>query len=208
MKPLKLPRMKARPDATRPYEEIIRAIVVQAAVDYIKAWRMKQTTADIATANQKIAYSGRRKACRNKIRRSIFMRTVKLYSNPAVNLVGIDMYTHTSDDYEEILRSAIEGEIIDLNEFAEDLNDEPFYGKIQEIKMTVERYQKHVYAVAVCTVSDNWNDADDTPMLKWFMNIEYQYGWGAEFNGKTLHTFKRPETFEMTAPNGERFMHT
>ena len=54
MKPLKLPRMKARPDATRPYEEIIRAIVVQAAVDYIKACRMKQTTADIATANQKI----------------------------------------------------------------------------------------------------------------------------------------------------------
>ena len=54
MNPPKLPRMKARPDATRPYEEIIRAIVVQAAVDYIKAWRMKQTTADIATASQKI----------------------------------------------------------------------------------------------------------------------------------------------------------
>ena len=136
------------------------------------------------------------------------MRTVKLYSNPAINLVGIDMYTHTADDYEEILRSAIEGETIDLNEFAEDLNAEPFYGKIQEIRMTVERYQNHVYAVAFCTVSDDWNDADDTPMLKWFMNIEYQYGWGSQFDGKTLHTFKRPETFEMTAPNGERFMHT
>lgn len=71
------------------------------------------------------------------------MRTIRLYSNPAVNLVGIDMYTHTADDYEEILRSAIEGEPIDLNEFAEDLKAEPFYSKIQEIRMTVERYRNH-----------------------------------------------------------------
>jgi len=42
--------------------------------------------------------------------------------------------------------------------------------------MTAERYQSHVYAVAVCAVSDDWNDVDDTPMLKWFMDIEYQYG--------------------------------
>ena len=123
------------------------------------------------------------------------MRTIRLYSNPAVNLVGIDMYTHTADDYEEILRSAIEGETIDLNEFAEDLNAEPFYSKIQEIRMTVERYRKHVYAVAVCTVSDNWNDADDTPMLKWFMNIEYQYGWGAEFDGKDTSYFQATGNF-------------
>ena len=137
------------------------------------------------------------------------MRTIRLYSNPAIILAGErEMYTRSVDDYEEILRSAIEGEIIDLNEFAEDLNAEPFYGKIQEIRMTVEKYDNHVYAVAVCTVSDDWNDADDTPMLKWFMNIEYQYGLGSRFDGKTLHTFKRPETFEMTAPNGERFMHT
>ena len=137
------------------------------------------------------------------------MRIVKLYSNPAVVLDGVrEMYTRSADDYEEILCSAIEGEPIDLNEFADDLKAEPFYSKIQEIRMTAERYQKHVYAVAVCMVSDDWNDADDTPMLKWFMDIEYQYGWGSQFDGKTLHTFKQPETFEMTAPNGERFMHT
>jgi len=92
------------------------------------------------------------------------MRTVKLYSNPAVVLDGVrEMYTRSADDYEEILRSAIEGEPIDLNEFADDLKAEPFYSKIQEIRMAVERYQKHVYAVAVCTVSDDWNDADNTP---------------------------------------------
>lgn len=51
---MKHPRMKARFDATRPYEELVRAIVIQATVDYISAWQMKETTADIATASQKI----------------------------------------------------------------------------------------------------------------------------------------------------------
>jgi len=51
------------------------------------------------------------------------MRIVKLYSNPAVILDGVrDMYTRSADDYEEILHSAIEGELIDLKEFADDLN--------------------------------------------------------------------------------------
>jgi len=54
MNPPKLPRMKARPDATRPYEEIVKAVVIQATIDYIKAWRMKLTTADVTTADQKI----------------------------------------------------------------------------------------------------------------------------------------------------------
>ena len=54
MNQTKLPRMKARPDATRPYEEIIRAIVIQATIDYIKAWRMKQSSADIDAAKQNI----------------------------------------------------------------------------------------------------------------------------------------------------------
>ena len=70
------------------------------------------------------------------------MRTIRFYSNPAIILAGErEMYTRSVDDYEEILRSAIKGETIDLNEFVEDLNAEPFYGKIQEIRMTVERYR-------------------------------------------------------------------
>ena len=139
----------------------------------------------------------------------VFMRTIKLYSNPVVNLDGeLKMYTCSADDYEEILRFAINGEKIDLNEFAEDLNNEPFYSKIQEISMTVERYQNHVYAVAVCKVSDDWDDIEDTPILKWFMDIEYQYGWGSAFDKRNLAVLKRSETFDMIAPNGEHFQHT
>ena len=51
---MKHPRMKARFDATHPYEELAKAIVIQATVDYLSAWQMKENTADIATANQKI----------------------------------------------------------------------------------------------------------------------------------------------------------
>lgn len=56
---MKNPRMKARPDATRPYEELVEAIVIQAVVDYSMARQIRRTTADIDTAEGQMAEAER-----------------------------------------------------------------------------------------------------------------------------------------------------
>ena len=124
------------------------------------------------------------------------MKTLKIYNTLSAQIAnGSGEYATAPEEYANELYEALEQDDTDLAEYADEYHGGTYYKKLHKITMTVEWYNRHLYGVAICEVSDDWTD-EDTDQLKEYLLAQYADGWAEGFEQREIYSFTEIETAE------------
>ncbi len=124
------------------------------------------------------------------------MKTLKIYNTLSAQIANESgEYATAPEEYANELIEALDLEYINLAEYADEYHGSTYYKKLHKITMTAEWYNRHLYGVAICEVSDDWTD-EDTDKLKEYLLAQYADGWAEGFEQREIYSFTEIETAE------------
>ena len=122
------------------------------------------------------------------------MKEFKLYNTlKAESFRDSGVWSESSEAFEDELNEALRNNNTDLAEYADET---VFADRIKSIRIETEKYKDKLYGVAVCTATDDWNEAD-TEALKEYLIGQYADGWGEGFEQRPIIEFKDNEEMEL-----------
>ena len=138
------------------------------------------------------------------------MKEIKIYNTLKVVAASdeTEFLVDAMSYADEIAEAVAEYDDGDLAEYADARNGDSYYKKLKRIQVSVEIYNHELYGVAICTVTDDWNEID-TEQLKNYLTGQWQMGLARDWNSKmwlpspsrnpTRNTMRRMTNF--TNPN-------
>ena len=134
------------------------------------------------------------------------MKEIKIYntlkvvaaSNETEFLVDAMSYA------DEIAEAVAEYDDGDLAEYADARNGDSYYKKLKRNQVSVEIYNHELYGVAICTVTDDWNEID-TEQLKSYLTGQWADGFGEGLEQQDVAAFTELESYEEYDEENDEF---
>lgn len=104
----------------------------------------------------------------------------------------------------EIAEAVAEYDDGDLAEYADARNGDSYYKKLKRIHVSVEIYNHELYGVAICTVTDDWNEID-TEQLKSYLTGQWADGFGEGLEQQDVAAFTELESYEEYDEENDEF---